>query len=178
MKNNINLLLHAKVEASSKTQLSNIFKIISVASIGSVLLISFILFILARQLSLDSIREKQNAVIKNINFLKEKQAKLIVSNQKIEEISKIIKNRTKFDNSLRTIYSKVPVNVSFQSLKIDKQKISINLGSNSLISINEFIDNFAKMAKSKKLVKDFTIENITLDPTSRSYNLNIEAQML
>ncbi|MBI2031005.1 MAG: hypothetical protein HYT08_00080 [Candidatus Levybacteria bacterium] len=178
MKSDINLLSRTKVESAIKGRLSNILKIISLISITGVLFTSFVLFILARQLSVDSIREKQNAVIKNINFLKERHARLIVSNQKIEEISQIIKKRAKFDNNLRTVYSKVPGSVSSQSIALDRQKISMNITSSSLISINEFINNFTEMAKSKKLLQDLTVGSIALDPKNGNYSLNIEAQIL
>jgi len=179
MKGDINLLSRSKVEASVKTEFSNVLKLISLASIAVVLLLSFILFILARQLSIESIRTKQNAVIKNISFLKDKQVKLIVTNQKIEQISQILKKRAKFDSNLRIVYSKAAASgTSFQSLLLNKQKISISLVSSSLISIDNFLDSFIEMAKSKKLIQDFTIGSISLDPKSGNYSLNIEAQML
>lgn len=178
MSNDINLLSTAKIKSEEKEKLVNVLKIVSLTSLVGVLLVSFILFILAKQFSVDSIREKQSAVIKNINFLKEKHAKLILTEKKIEEISKIIKKRSKFDNSLRIIDNKIPSGVSSQAILLNRQKVNLYVTSNSLRDIDKFINNFTEMARSKNLIQDFSIESVILDSQRGNYSVNVSAQML
>jgi|SRR3989344_1846720 len=178
MKNDINLLLRTKTDQTKKSKLSHLLRLTSVVSIAAVLLTSFILYILSRQLSLEPIKVRQNAVINNINFLKNKQAKLIVINAKLDDVSQIMTKRPRFDSDIQTILPKVPSGVASRSLTLGKQRLTFRVESNSLKNINDFINNFAQMAKSKSLIKDLTLGGIGLDPTSGNYSLSVEAEKL
>lgn len=178
MKSDINLLLKTKTDLTKKSKTSNLLKIISIISVVLIIIISLSLFILSRQLSLEPIKEKQIAVLNNINLIKNKQAKFIVVSSNLDNAAQIITNRPKFDSDIREILAKVPNEVSSQSLQLDKNNLTFNVESNSLKEINNFINNFAEMAKSKNLIQDLTLEGINFDPKSGSYNLNIQASIL
>jgi len=178
MKSDINLLLKTKTEVAKKLKLSGLLKIISITSVVVIVLLALSLYILSRLLSLEPIKEKQNAVISNINLLKNKQAKLIIVRNKLDNAAQIITKRPKFDSDIRTVIAKVPSEVSSQSLNLDKQKLTFNVASNSLKQINDFINNFTEMARSKNLIQDLTLGGVNFDPKSGSYSINIEGSML
>lgn len=178
MKNDINLLLRTKTDRAKRSKIPRLLRLASIISIVAVLLMSFILYVLSKQLSLEPIKVKQDAVINNINFLKNKQAKLIVINGKLDDISRIIAKRPRFDSNINTILPKVPGGVSSKSLTLNKQKLAFRVESSSLKNIDDFINNFTDMARSKSLIKDLTLGGLSLDPTSGNYSLNIEAEKL
>lgn len=141
-------------------------------------ILSIILFVLSRRNSLESIKKEQNTVLQNITFLEEKAAKFDLINDRIRNIEKVLDARKNYIETVNTIIQEVPNDASVVFVSIDKGVILMTISSASLLSINEFLDRFIGIAEEKHVIKDTTIESLTINSQSERYLLSIKAKLL
>lgn len=178
MNNDINLISGDLGVSSRATRKLERVKLIATVAVVGVGLLSILLFLLNRVFSPQSIIKQQNEVIASIATLADKQAKLIVLNQRVNDISAIFKKRTNYDLVLSAILADSPTNVSITSLSVDKAKISSIVSSSSLISLNDFIDSLKGMVEKKQFLKNVTINNLNLNGKTSGYILTLDMDLL
>ncbi len=178
MKNDINLLPPAQIDTEKSLGTLKILKTLALSSLTAVLVISILLFFLSEQLSPARIKKKENELFYNMSFLQQKQAKLAIIKDRLDGISEIIKNRQNYDITINTFLKKVPDGVSINSISIDKSKVTLVVSSNSLLLINNFLNNLIDMAKKKQIIKDITVDTLTANVQNGTYSLSVTTDIL
>lgn len=175
MNSDINLL---KKESRTQEKRVKILRIISVVAAGTVAIFSIALFVFNRQSTLDPIKREQNVVLQNLSFLSEKEAKLSLLNDRLNNLENILGFRKNYIKSVNSIIDELPSDVSTTSLSLDKDGILLIASSNSLSSINTFLNSLIDLSEKKHLIKDLIIESLTVGTTGIRYSLSIKAKLL
>ncbi len=178
MSSDINLVAGDLGGASGGAKRLSTLRMIATSLIVGVGLVSILLFVLNRLFSPQQIIKEQDGVRASISALQDKQAKLSVLNQRLSDIGNLLSKRAAYDIVLQSILSKSPSEISIVSLTIDKQKISMVASSNSLLSINEFIDVLAGMVEEKEFLENVTINSLSLSSRASSYTMTLELTLL
>lgn len=175
MNNNtsINLLSHIDKDSEKQKRVIKIFNIIAVVILVFVGLSAIIVFFLNRQFSLSSLKTKQKEVAQKIAVMHKKEAKLIVINNRLKTISEILAKRPNFYKIINDVLEKVPPEVSIDKLTIDNNKISLSASSNSLLFVNNLIDNLTVLAK-KKEITSLILNSLSLNQKTLRYSVLLE----
>ncbi len=178
MKTDINLASGVLVESASKNKTLKILRISAISGVIFLAATSILLFLLINQISPDKVKKQEDQILFSIKLLHERQAKIAIVNSKISDISKILDSRTNYEFEMNSFLEKIPNDVSVNSLEIDKAKVTITVSSNSLSSIDKMLNSFLEMIARKQIIKSITIQSISSDPISSTYNLSIKANKL
>ncbi len=140
--------------------------------------LSILLFFLNRVFSPDSVIKAQNDIAASISSQKNKQAKLILLNSRLNDILSIVKKRANYDVVLSSITEEATDEILVTSLSMDKKKMSIIVISPSLLPLNGFIDSLKVMVEKKQFLKNVTVSNLTLNSKANGYALTLDMDLL
>lgn len=172
----INLITSEKTNVRERNRIL-ILRWISLVFLSFVALFSIVLFILEKRISIEKIKGQQNAALQNISLIKEKNAKYNLLTDRLRIIKGLVNSRKNYTSTLNAILAELTEGVNIRSLTVDKDGILISVTSNSLLPINEFLNRVtAKL--DKKVIKDMTIEGLTIDRQVGLYSLSIKAKSL
>lgn len=178
MNSNINLLQQKDDQLIKKQKRLKILKLTAGIFLAVVAFFSIIIFILNTQFSVSSIKKEQNSVINSISSLKEKAAKIILVNDRIKGTSEILSKRRNYSNIIQTVLKSVPSEAKTASLDINKDTLNMTVSSNSLLSINTYLEDMIKLSQEGKLIKSLAIKGITVNLKTGEYNLSISTTIL
>jgi type II secretory pathway component PulL len=174
----INLLRTEGKENVKQSKRKYFLRLISIIFLFFVAVSSITLFILANRLSPDSIKKEQDSVLKSITSQKDKQAKYALLTDRLLNINQILKSRKNYTNTLNALIAQVPDGVSTTAMSVDNGNVTFTVSSNSLLSINKFLTGIIDTVKSKHIIRDMTIETLTVDKTNGLYSLSIKAKII
>ncbi len=178
MKININLISPTTKEIVREERTIKILKISAIATLALVGIAAVVVFLITSQLSPASVKKREEGVLKSISTLKGKEGKLILINQKLEDIENIIEKRPKYDLVMESIVNTIPSEASINTFNIDREKISLVVSSESLLSIEESLNGLITLVKEKKIIESLTIENFTADSRNGFYSVSITGKRL
>ncbi len=153
-------------------------KLLSFIFLFLVGLSSIIAFFLSKQFSLASLQEQQKQIQQRIYPLRKKEAKLFIVNNRLKGISDILKTRSNYYATSNGILQKVVSDVSLVRLTLDSKKVSLTASSQSLLSVNNFIDALTGMAKQKEIISSLILGSISLNEKTSQYSVSLEADLL
>lgn len=176
--NEINLISKKKEDLLRKKKIINGLRIISVVFLSLIVLSSIVVFFLRFTSPLDSLKKEESKLLTEISSSKQKMAKLLVASEKLKSISEIISQRPNFDKTIDTVLKEAPQNLQVSSLTIDKKNVVLTVSSQSLFSINTFMDNLINLYLNKKIFEKITLNNLSADQVLGKYSLTIEGNLL
>lgn len=167
------------------TQISNtreakrllILKWISLIFLGSIAVFSALLFILSSRISIESIKRNEDSTLSKISLMSERNAKYNLLTDRLKFIKIIINSRKNYISTLKAIVEQLPSDANVRSLTLDKDGILISVSSTSLLPINQFLSNITENP-GKKIIKDITIEGLTVDKQTGIYSISIRAKQV
>lgn len=177
MSANINLLLRTDEESLKQKRRIRILNLAAVASLIAIGLISLSLFILIQTASFSSINKEQEDALKIMSQFQSRQAKLLILNNRVENIDKILKVRKDLSKTMSSLLVKVPNNLSIDDFEVDDKSVVISGQSMSLFSIGEFINNLTDMVLKKEIIKSLTLNSLTLDGGRNVYLISIKSEL-
>jgi len=177
MSNDINLITHKDDQSLIELKKLKIVRNISFVFAGVIVLFSIVIFIANNAFSTSGIKSKEESAINQIAMLKDKSAKLFVVDNRIASISKIIKERNNY-SSISSLISLVPSDVKINNISFDKKGISFNLISSSLLPLDGLINKFIDKTTKKEIIKNLTINSLTINQKTGSYYLSMNADFL
>lgn len=178
MSSNINFLLNKNSDLVKQKKGLKIIRIASVVVLVVVTLLSIVVFFLNRSLYPASLKKEQESIVQSMNFLRNREAKLTVVNNRIENISSILNERLDYYKVISTLLQKLPDGVFVERIKVDKKTILLSVSSSSLLPISEFINNLIDMAKEKEIISALTLDFLTIDQKTRSsYSVSLTANL-
>lgn len=177
MSTNINLLLPKDGESLKRKMKVRAFNIAAIISVFATGLMSIVVFLLIQAVSPVSVEREQEDVLRKLSQFQDRQAKLLIVNKKIEDISEILENRKDLRLVTGVLLSKVPSNLSIDSLEIDSKNVSITAQSASLFSIGELINNLTDMVRKKEILSSLTLNSLTFNEARKNYQLTIKSEL-
>lgn len=179
MTSDINLISQNLNVSSKESQRVKRLRTIAVLSVFLVGILSIFLFLLNHVFfSPSSIINQQNATLASLSSLGEKQAKLIVLNQRLNDISFLLKARKNYDLAISAVLEQAPFDVTAMSLSVEKGKLSMIVSSKSLLSMNSFLDGLKSMVAKKQFIKNITVDNLIFDGVNSNYSLTFTADLI
>jgi competence protein ComGC len=179
MNTDINLLLHTNEETLRKNKNTKIFNLIAAVFLIGVCLISVSIFIMisAANAESESIRKKQEDVLKKMSKFQDRQVKLFILSDRVENIDKLLQTRRNFYKISNGLLMKVPSDLSVDGFAINDNSVIISGQSNSLLTISEFINNLTDMARKKEIIKSLTLSSLVLDDSNNAYVITVNSQL-
>ncbi len=174
----INLLRTEGPENVKVQKRKFVIRLISIVFLFFVVLTSITLFIISSRISPEAVRKEQDAIIRNLTLQKEKQAKYNLLIDRLVGINQILKTRKNYTNTLNALLSDVPQGVNTTGLSVENSDVTLTVNSNSLLSINEFLTKILDTVSKKHVIRDMTIETLTIDRATGSYSLSIKAKII
>lgn len=158
-----------------------IYKILRIVAFLTLFIVassSILAFIATRQISIPSIKKDQNTTLYSLSFLRKKEAKVLIINDRLKNIGGVLKERKNYLNTVTAIL-KETTGVSATTLSVDKDTIELTVSSSSLLSINNFLNNLISSTTKRTIkIRDLSIESLTLNRQGGNYSLSVKAKLL
>lgn len=177
MSNDINLISHQDDQSLIEKKRLKIIRNISFVFGGVLVLFAIIIFIANAAFSTSGIKNQQESAINQMGMLKDRSAKLFVVNNRIVNISRIIKERNNY-SSINSVIKLVPSDVKLNNLSFDKDNISITVISSSLLPLDGLINKLLEKIVKKEIIKSLTISSLTINQKNGNYYLSMKAEFL
>ena len=177
MSTNINLLLRTDEESLKQKRRIKILNFTAVASLIGVGLISLGIFILIQIVNPESLKKEQEDMLGRISQFQNRQVKLFVLNNRVENIEKILKIRKDLSKAMNGLLAKIPSNFSIDTFEIDDKMVIIAGQSNSLFTIGEFINNLTDMVHNKEIIKSLMLNSLVMDEGKNTYQISVKSEM-
>jgi Tfp pilus assembly protein PilN len=177
MSTEINLLPHENEEVTKQRKSAKILNFIAVGLLVVVCLISLGIFISIQALNPESIRKQQEDVLKKLAQYQDRQVKLLIVNNRIENINNILKTRRNFSKMTSSLLAAVPGGLTIDSFEIDSKMVAISGQSQSLSIIGDFLNNLTEMVRNKVIIKSLTLASLNLDDDKKVYVVSVSAEL-
>ena len=177
MSNDINLISHQDDQSLIEKKRLKIIRNISFVFGGVLILFAIIIFIANAAFSTSGIKNQQESAINQMGMLKDRSAKLFVVNNRIINISRIIKERNNY-SSINSLTKLVPTDVKLNNLSFDKDNISMTVISSSLLPLDGLINKLLEKIAKKEIIKSLTISSLTINQKNGNYYLSMKAEFL
>ena len=87
-------------------------------------------------------------------------------------------SRKNYASSANTIFEKLPQELSVETMILEDKILTLSVSGDSLIPINEFIDDMVEIGDSGKIIKNLTIQSLVLNFSNGRYILSMQADIL
>lgn len=174
----INLLRTEGQEDVKTSKRKFILHVISLVFLSFVGIVSIVLFIISNRISPEAIRQQQDKIIKSITLQKDKQAKYGLLVDRLSSVNQILKTRKNYTKTLNALVAIVPSGLVTTGLSVENSDISMTVSSTSLSPINDFLTKLLDLVSKKYLIRDMTIETLTVDRVTGNYSLVIRAKII
>lgn len=178
MSSDINLLIKTDVKLLKQQKRLKIFRIIAVGFLVLVLLVSTSIYLLNRRLSSSSIKKDQDSLLNQMLTVRKRQAKLTTINNRINNVSDLLKKRVDTHKIVNTLLGKMPDGISVDSLEFAGKTISIKISSDSLRSVDELINNLIGMGRKKEIINALTLDSLDVTEATGKYLVSIKASLI
>ncbi|MBI4078681.1 MAG: hypothetical protein HY429_00045 [Candidatus Levybacteria bacterium] len=172
----INLLSH-KRETRSK-RVVTILRVTSIASLVIVFLSSLILFLVQLQSPLGSLQKEEESLLLRLEQSKEKIEKFIVMQDRLKNISPILKKRSLLYESIDFITRQISPGVSMTTFSISKDILNVGLYSQSVLAANTFFNKIQESVEKKQVLTKATLDNFVVDKEKSAYIFSIKADLI
>lgn len=175
MKNQINLV---STKSGVKNELKKSF-LISIILLGFVVILSIFTsaynLILSNDLSNAQLEENS---IKNKIAASPQKAKILLIQDRLQNIDKIIKSRKDINNKVISILEIIPESANIESVNISDKSLSIVLSSDNLSEYNLLLDKIYAFPKNYNNIKNVTMHSFDFNKKTGKYNLGLNFDFL
>lgn len=177
MNTNINLLLHADEETLRRRKRAKTLNLIATVFLVAVGGISLFLFLLIQIINPSGIKKEQNDIREKISQFQNREAKLFVLNNRINNIDKILQKRIDLGKVTNALLIKTPGRLFIEDLEVDDKTVVMTAQSTSLSAIGELINNLTDMVRKKEIISSLTLGTLVFDESKNSYQVSITAEL-
>ena len=175
MNTDINLLLRTDEESSEEKKRIKLLNLIAIASLMAVGLISLGIFVLTQIINSPSVKKDQENTLTLMSQFQNRQTKLFVLNNRVENISRILKIRKDLSKVANSLLAKIPNNLSIDDFEVSDKTVIISGQSKSLFTIGELINNLTDMVRKKEIIKSLILNSLTLDLGRNTYQISVRS---
>lgn len=176
MSKNINLVLK-EAEGSKQKKKIKIFRLIAVGSLLLVSLISLLIYLANSSLTF-SLEDDKDALLSQLTPLREKEAKLKVINDRLNNISFVQGERTDVYKIVNTLLGEVPIGATVDNLEFIEGEIVIKVSFYSLSLIDELINNLIDMGERKEIVGVLILNSLDVSKATGTYQVSINIGLI
>jgi len=178
MNANINLLLRKDEETLKRQRRIKKLNLLAVSFLIGIGALSFFIFLLIQIINPTSVKKEQDETFRKISVYQTRQAKLLILENRVNNISEIFNKRKDLSKVIQTILTKTPDRIFIESLEVDGKSVIMTAYSSSLSSIGDFINNFTDMVRKKDLIDALTINALVFDEERGSYEISLTANLI
>ncbi|MDP3726962.1 MAG: PilN domain-containing protein [bacterium] len=178
MNEDINLIPGKRKVVLEQKKIVKRLRILSIVLLSTVAFSSIALFLLKLQSPLPSLKREENTLLASLSLLHQKTAKLLLMKNRLKETAIIEKKRQRLDETIGAVVEGVPADVSLSSLSVGKKDVSITASSNSLSSVNIFLDRLVNKVLQKKTFSKITLDSLSLDSKGNRYIIAFTLELL
>lgn len=177
MNANINLLLQTSEESKREQKRIKRLNFIAVILLIGVGFLSIVIFLLTQIINPSGIKKEQKSVIAKISKFQDRQAKLFVLNNRINNIEKILEKRINLFLKVRSLLAKTPSRLFIEDMEVDDKKVTMSAQSTSLLAIGELINNLTDMVRKREIISSLTLSTLVFDEAKNYYLISIKANL-
>lgn len=178
MSKEINLLPRKNtgiLEKESTVFLARIIAILSVIFVAS----SFVtVFFLQKNYSLSALQDEQQAVQTKLDTLTAKAKKILTLTDRTRDIQTILQTRGDLTVKVDAIQQKLPKTVTLDSFSVSQKDVSLTATSQSLTSLQDFLNALSTMVSQKEILQKLTIDSVSANVTTGVYTVNVKGSFL
>lgn len=178
MSEDINLVPGKRKIALEQKKIVVRLRLFSIILLAITAFSSAALFLLKLQSPLPSFQREKNMALTNLSLLSQKSAKLLLMKNRLKEITIIEKKRQHLDEIIGSVLEGVPADVSLNTFNIDIKSVSITASSDSLSSMNIFLDRLVDKVVKGKIFNKITLDSLSLDSKGSRYILALTLELL
>lgn len=178
MKDEINLLPYNENLYKPSTNYLLIIKIIAIVSLIIVAFSSVAVFLFKANSSMVNLRDEEQQLILKLAPYNLEATKYSFLSNRLREINDILSKRPNFNEKVDVVFKNLPADASIDSISIDQKKITIGAVSNSLSSLNIFLDNLVAMVNNRILIKRVVLNGVNVDRKQGKARVSLEGDLL
>ena len=177
MSTDINLLLRTDEESLRQKKIIKILNSVAIGSLIVVGIISITIFILIQVVGPSSAKKEQQDVLEKISQFQDRQNKLYVLNNRIENVGDILKIRRNISKTMSELLAEIPADVSVNNFIIDDKSVTISGESKSLSPIADLISNLSDMVYKKEIIKSLTLSSLALNTDGSAFEITVKSDL-
>lgn len=177
MDNTINLVSIKSSELTREEKSLKLARTIALVTMFIVAAIAILVFVVNLTMPIQSVKSNEQVMLTNISALHKKLVTYDLIRDRINNLSNIITARKNLSSSINAIFNLVPSELTISSFDADAKKISIVVSGNSLIPINKFIDDITAQGKQGKIIKDVSIQELSVDTKHGNYSVSVTGKI-
>ena len=155
-----------------------ILRSIAIFLLFGVSVCSMILFLLISFSPLPALQKQERSEIANLAQFHSDVAKLSFLNERANGIATLISKRANLNKLIDSIQNKLPAGVSIVSLSMGKKTLSVTVDSNSLATLDTFLNTLTDATGVNKEYFHLTLNNLSLDGERNRYLLIVDITIL
>ncbi len=170
MSSTINLLEHKDENKPAFTKLK-VLRIIAAGLLFGVSVSSVVLFIFISLSPLGILKKQEKDTSVSLSQFDTEIAKLSLLRERAINIKEVMSKRFHYEDTIGLLQQYMSSDLTITSLNMDKNSLSITVSSNSLMSIDKFVNNLIQSAESKKGFSKVTLTSLEF---SNSFMLSLK----
>lgn len=175
MSNSINLVSPKNEQLEKEQNRLKAARILAFSVMLAVVLIAALVFIVNLTLPINSIKQDEQNTLSNISAFHTKLAQYYLVEDRVTNLSNIIEKRKKLPDIADAVLATVPQDLAITTMQIDAKQVSFVVSGKSLISMNKFIDDVTALDKSKKIIKNIVVQQLSADIKNGNYSVSVQA---
>lgn len=174
MSKNINLVLKEETEVLKRKRRIKVFRLVSAALLLLVLLMALSIYLLNLRAAPSTIDKDKDALLSQLLPLREKEGKLKVVNDRVNNITSALNARRDVYKIVNTLLEEVSGGIKLDNLEFSQQLVAIKVSSDSLLLVDELINNLIDMARRKEIISILILNSLDLTAAGEySVSINI-----
>lgn len=179
MNKGINLLRGRQTgQLEKQKKIIKILRIAAGVSLFVVVFISTVFFYLSATSSLPILQKKQTELSTTLSGMHSRVAKLLLTQTRVQDIAKIIDERSNFDETITEVAGSIPQDVTVDVFTLDKKNIVMTVKSGSLLSIDTMLNKFVNLTAEQKFLSKVTVSQLITDPKLGYYTISVSLDLL
>ena len=174
----INLLPKERFGSSRSKETVKVVRLISFVSFGTVFIFSLIVFFIQAKSPLPLLKENEKSLTTQLTSMKTRLAKFMILQDRVNSISSALSQRPDIDSRIDAITKDIPSDITFSSVAIANDAISVGVSSPSLSSLDSFLNKLVDQAKTGKLFTKVTLNDFSYDSLANAYTMLVGASLL
>ena len=159
--------------ARLKTTRTLVIGVLFIVSVTSV-----ILFILVALSPLPALQRQEATLNENLTLSKTEMVKYALLQERTTDITSILTKRHTLNQTISLIQNKLPNDITVTALQGDTGVLTITVESPSLQSIDSFLSGLISLVQAKKMFKQISITELTVDQASNDYLASLRLALL
>lgn len=174
----INLLPKSTNSPQNQDYTVLLLRRISFVLLFATAVISISLFVLVISSPLTKVKQQENALLVALDASKTKISRNVIIQERLRSITKVLKERNTYEKNIEAVLKVLPQSVTITALEIHKKNMQITGNSNSLDSLNIFINALLSMQSKKESIASVALQSFALQKEAGKYYFTMDVTFL